>query len=143
MATKKNRRAGIEMGIKREANKPVDKFELAEAALADCENDYDKTSNSDQIVTKEKTINRVIKDGKINKVKNIKKVKTDTFSFPIEDHDLIAKLMKRANKEVEDVLSIKKSEVVRAGLRLLSNASKKDFIEAIEGVERVQTGRKS
>jgi hypothetical protein len=68
------------------------------------------------------------------------KVKTirDSFNMPFEDYALIGELKKRALAAAREV---KKSELLRAGLRLLAKAQDEVFKAAIAAVPAVKTGR--
>jgi hypothetical protein len=69
-----------------------------------------------------------------------KKQKTirDSFNMPADDYALIATLKKRALASAKEV---KKSELLRAGLKLLANMSAEAFANAINAVPAIKTGR--
>lgn len=69
-----------------------------------------------------------------------KKSKTmrDSFNMPEFDYDLIGVLKKRALAAATEV---KKSELLRAGLKVLAAMTDKDFVAAVKAVEVVKTGR--
>lgn len=69
-----------------------------------------------------------------------KKQKTirDSFNMPADDYALIATLKKRALSAAKEV---KKSELLRAGLKVLSNMSAEAFANAINAVPTIKTGR--
>ena len=62
----------------------------------------------------------------------------DSFTFPVEDHDLIQKIVNRCLRQG---VSVNKSETLRAALRLLDQLSDSDLIEAFSGIEKIKTGR--
>ncbi len=62
----------------------------------------------------------------------------DTFTFPQADHDKIASLKLRLLSQGTEA---KKSEILRAGLQLLSELSDARLSAVLGGVERVKTGR--
>lgn len=68
------------------------------------------------------------------------KVIRDSFSFPEYDYRKISELKKTC---LALGIHVKKSEILRAGLSLLTQANQEDLIKAVENVEKVQTGRPS
>lgn len=66
------------------------------------------------------------------------KVVRDTFTMPPEDYALLAQLKQRS---LNMCLETYKSELVRAGLRLLASLSDDEFRTAVQTVERVKVGR--
>lgn len=66
------------------------------------------------------------------------KLVRDTFTFPQTDYEQLGQLKKRAVKLGQDT---KKSELVRAGLALLSQLDDAALLVALSGVERLKTGR--
>lgn len=69
-----------------------------------------------------------------------RKVKTvrDSFNMPAEDYALIADLKKRALATAREV---KKSELLRAGIRMLAALKDEAFKAALAAVPSVKTGR--
>ncbi|UOA10320.1 hypothetical protein [Methylobacter sp. S3L5C] len=77
--------------------------------------------------------------GDIKKKKNPKvKVIRDSFSFPEEDYLKISELKKTC---LAAGINVKKGEILRAGLHLLTQLTLDDLKSVIEQVEKVQTGR--
>ncbi len=75
----------------------------------------------------------------VKKKKNDKpKVIRDSFSFPEQDHHKITELKKIC---LAAGVHVKKGEILRAGLNLLTNLNLPDLLQAVEKVERVRTGR--
>jgi len=73
------------------------------------------------------------------KTKAIKaKVIRDSFSFPEEDYLKISALKKAC---LAAGIHIKKGEILRAGLHLLTQLNLDELKQAVEQVEKVQTGR--
>lgn len=68
------------------------------------------------------------------------KLVRDSFTFPKTDYALIATLKQRMLQAGRE---IKKSEILRAGLAVLSGLSDQDVLQVREGVERIKTGRPS
>ena len=66
------------------------------------------------------------------------KLVRDTFTFPQTDYEQLGLLKKRTIKLGQDT---KKSELVRAGLALLSQLDDAALLAALSGVERLKTGR--
>ncbi len=76
------------------------------------------------------------KRGKIAKVKVIR----DSFSFPEQDYLKISELKKTC---LATGVHVKKSEILRAGLHVLSKLNLDELKQAVEEVEKVKTGRPS
>ncbi|MBU0620536.1 MAG: hypothetical protein KJ795_01690 [Gammaproteobacteria bacterium] len=70
-------------------------------------------------------------DGKV-------KVVRDSFSMPQADYDLIAALKQKA---LQGGLHVKKSELLRASLQVLSKLSVAQLKRAVAGLEKIKTGR--
>ncbi len=68
------------------------------------------------------------------------KVIRDSFSFPEEDYQKISALKKTC---LSAGVHIKKSEILRAGLHLLTKLDIESLKQALEQVEKVKTGRPS
>ena len=66
------------------------------------------------------------------------KVVRDSFTMPKADYEKIALLKKKC---LEAGVAVKKSELLRAGLRLLEATSDKRLLAAVAAVETVKTGR--
>lgn len=62
----------------------------------------------------------------------------DTFTLPEKDYDLI-ELCK--TKLLENKVSATKSEIIRAGLIILSKLTDKELVSSIKLVEKIRTGR--
>ena len=82
---------------------------------------------------------KVAKAGKLHKpVLKKPRLVRDSFTFPEADYALIAALKARvlgAGRE------IKKNEVLRAGLIALAAMPDEDLLKAVDGVEKIKTGR--
>jgi hypothetical protein len=74
------------------------------------------------------------------KAKRVKreKVVRDSFTMPKSDYEKLTALKQKC---LDAGVSVKKSELLRAGLLLLESAPPKRLIEAISVVETVKTGR--
>jgi hypothetical protein len=77
------------------------------------------------------------KDEKIRRAKKDKVVR-DSFTMPKSDYAKIAELKQRC---LEAGVSVKKSELLRAGLALLAAASAKQLLAAVSELDTVKTGR--
>ncbi|TKC78227.1 hypothetical protein FAZ69_32075 [Trinickia terrae] len=66
------------------------------------------------------------------------KVVRDSFTMPKSDYEKIDELKKRC---VAAGISVKKSELLRAGLHMLAFAPEKRLIAAVSALEPVKTGR--
>jgi hypothetical protein len=75
-----------------------------------------------------------IKKSKIVKAKVIR----DSFSFPEQDYLKISELKKTC---LAAGIHVKKGEILRAGLHLLTQLNLTELKQAVEKVEKVQTGR--
>ncbi len=84
----------------------------------------------------ESEIKTTSKKKKANKTKVIR----DSFSFPEQDYLKISEIKKTC---LASGVHVKKSEVLRAGLMLLSKLNITELKEVIEQVEKLQTGRPS
>lgn len=68
------------------------------------------------------------------------KLVRDGFTFPESDYALFAQLKKRA---MHLGLDVKKSELLRGGLRLLATLDDASLQKQLQAVERIKTGRPS
>lgn len=86
------------------------------------------------------TIRKAVKPSPVVKAKRAKKDKVvrDSFTMPKSDYEKIAALKLKCQ---EAGVSIKKSELLRAGLLMLEAASPKRLLAAVSAVEQVKTGR--
>jgi len=70
--------------------------------------------------------------------RNHERVIRDSFTLPANDYGLLSSLRERGLKAG---VHANKSELVRAGLRVLAGLNDKDLIVALEKVEKIKTGR--
>lgn len=86
------------------------------------------------------TIRKAVKSSPVVKAKRAKKDKVvrDSFTMPKSDYEKIAALKLKCE---EAGVSVKKSELLRAGLLMLEAASPKRLLAAVSAVEQVKTGR--
>lgn len=82
--------------------------------------------------------NQIAPFGVKKKKQDKAKVIRDSFSFPEQDHHKITELKKIC---LAAGVHVKKGEILRAGLSLLTNLNLSDLLQAVEKVERVKTGR--
>ena len=66
------------------------------------------------------------------------KVVRDSFTMPKSDYEKIAALKQKC---LAAGVSVKKSELLRAGLLMLESAAQKRLLAAVAAVEQVKTGR--
>jgi hypothetical protein len=66
------------------------------------------------------------------------KVIRDSFTMPVPDYDLIAKIKRRCLK---GQASVTKSEVLRAGLLALDAMSDRELLKTVGALTKVKTGR--
>ena len=98
-----------------------------------------KAKSSEATKTKEAVeneANAAAKKGKIVKTKVIR----DSFSFPEQDYLKISELKKTC---LAAGIHVKKGEILRAGLHLLSKLNLDELKQVVDQVEKVQTGRPS
>lgn len=66
------------------------------------------------------------------------KVVRDSFTMPQIDYDIIAELKQKALKAG---VHVKKSELLRAGLRAISKLTAAQLQKTVSGLEKIKTGR--
>lgn len=86
--------------------------------------------------TKTKPAAKEVKEKKVAQKKP--KLVRDSFTFPEDDYAQIATLKQRALNGGREV---KKTEVLRAALALLSGLSDADLLKALDGIDKLKTGR--
>ena len=117
----------IEPAIEQEVNKKTSKkSSLAKSST------LPKTKEA--VETVENEVKAPIKKNKAAKAKVIR----DSFSFPEQDYLKISELKKTC---LAAGIHVKKGEILRAGLHLLTNLNLAELKQAVEQVEKVQTGR--
>jgi len=94
------------------------------------------TETNEAVKTVESDATLPIKKSKIVKAKVIR----DSFSFPEQDYLKISELKKTC---LAAGVHVKKGEILRAGLHLLTQLNLAELKQAVEQVEKVQTGRPS
>ena len=117
----------IEPSVEKKINKKVSKKSLAAKS-----SEATETKDTDETVEAE--ANPSAKKSKIVKAKVIR----DSFSFPEQDYLKISELKKTC---LEAGIHVKKSEILRAGLLLLTKLNLAEIKQVVEQVEKVQTGR--
>ncbi|CAB3756577.1 hypothetical protein [Paraburkholderia humisilvae] len=80
---------------------------------------------------------KTTKDEKARRAKKDKVVR-DSFTMPKSDYEKLAELKQRC---LDGGVSVKKSELLRAGLALLAAAPPKRLIAAVSALDTVKTGR--
>ncbi len=99
-----------------------------------------KSSEATETKVAVETLEKEVKpSGKKSKIVKAKVIR-DSFSFPEQDYLKISELKKTC---LAAGIHVKKGEILRAGLHLLSKLSLAELKQAVEQVEKVQTGRPS
>ncbi|RKT26403.1 hypothetical protein B0G69_2148 [Paraburkholderia sp. RAU2J] len=93
-----------------------------------------KTKPSATVKTKPSKANAEVKAKRAKKDKVVR----DSFTMPQSDYEKIAALKLKC---LAAGVSIKKSELLRAGLLMLESAAPKRLLAAVSAVEQVKTGR--
>ena len=119
----------IEPSVDKKINRKSSKKSLAAESSEAAE-----TKETDETVETE--ANTSSKKSKIAKTKVIR----DSFSFPEQDYLKISELKKTC---LAAGIHVKKGEILRAGLHLLSKLNLTELKQAVDQVEKVQTGRPS
>ena len=119
--------SAIEPSIEKEANKRGSKkSSMAKSSVA--------TETKEAVETVENEVKPSIKKSRIVKPKVIR----DSFSFPEQDYLKISELKKTC---LAAGIHVKKGEILRAGLHLLTKLNLDELKQVVEQVEKVQTGR--
>ena len=92
------------------------------------------TETKEAVETVETDANPPLKKSKTVKAKSIR----DSFSFPEQDYLKISELKKTC---LAAGIHVKKGEILRAGLHLLTKLNLAELKKAVDQVEKVQTGR--
>ena len=103
-----------------------------------------KASKKSSIASEATETNEAVKSDATPPIKKNKIVKAkvirDSFSFPEQDYLKISELKKTC---LAAGVHVKKGEILRAGLHLLTQLNLAELKQAVEQVEKVQTGRPS
>jgi len=117
---KRNTKSALKGSLLLEEQTVKDRFEKAESLLGG------KTESTS-----------LEKENGASKTENVKVVR-DSFTMPQADYELITLLKKRS---LQSGIETNKSEILRAGLLALNQMTERDFLDKIETVEKVKTGR--
>jgi hypothetical protein len=117
----------IEPSIEKKTNKKTTKKSLA--AKSSEANELKEIEDTGEVEANPST-----KKSKSGKAKVIR----DSFSFPKQDYQKISDLKKTC---LEAGIHVKKGEVLRAGLNLLTKLNLEELKAAMDQVEKVPTGR--
>ena len=121
---KKNIKNALTSSLKAEEDAVSKRFDKADTFLNKDKKNHFSSLSKLKIATKSKP----------------EKVIRDAFTFPENDHKLISDLKKKGLKlEVQ----LNKSEIVRAGLHVLSELSKDKLKAVFVDIEKIKTGRPS
>jgi hypothetical protein len=108
-----------------------------DTATADAQPAPTKAVKQKRVATVDAAPVSVAAEGKTKRVKK-EKVLRDSFTMPKSDYVKIAALKQKC---LDAGVSVKKSEILRAGPLLLESAPAKRLLAAISAVETVKTGR--
>ena len=111
--------------------KKINKKDSKKSSIAKSSED---TETKEAFETAENEANPSIKKSKIAKAKVIR----DSFSFPEQDYLKISDLKKTC---LAAGIHVKKSEILRAGLHMLTKLNLAELKKAVDQVEKVRTGR--
>ncbi|MBE9082845.1 hypothetical protein IQ278_12045 [Tolypothrix sp. LEGE 11397] len=122
MANNKNLKSALVKSLKAEDEAVRDRFEKADSLLLTASRpivDFQDEPQQDKVTPETKVIR-------------------DTFTMPIDDHALIATIQQRC---LQSAVNANKSEIIRAGLQILSRMSSEQLVETINNLEKVKIGR--
>jgi hypothetical protein len=97
-----------------------------------------KTAPAPKAAAEEAAAKPAKKPKKEKKAEGKVKVVRDSFTMPQADYDLIGTLK---HKALQAGIHAKKSELLRAGLQLLSGLGAAQLKRAVAGLEKIKTGR--
>lgn len=117
---KRNMKSALKGSLLMEEQTVKDRFEKAESLLG---GKAEATGDEREVVKPEKEQVKVVRD---------------SFTMPQADYELLKRLKKRSLKSG---IETNKSEILRAGLMALNQMTEDDFLNKIETVEKVKTGR--
>jgi hypothetical protein len=117
----------IEQSIQKEVNKKGSK----KSSMTKSSEAIETTEALEAVETEEKPAVKRVKIVKANVIR-------DSFSFPEQDYLKISELKKTC---LAAGFHVKKGEILRAGLHLLTKLNLDELKQAVEQVEKVQTGR--
>lgn len=124
--TKRNLKSALTTSLKEEDKAVQNRFEKAESLITD----KPRLIEAPQVEPPKEAIADVLPPEK--------KVIRDTFTMPSEDYDLIAVIQERC---LQSAINVTRSEIVRAGLRMLGNLNDEKLTQALKAVEKIKSGR--
>ncbi len=116
----KNMKGALGASLKAEETAVKNRFERAETALA--RNDVAAASRPEAAP-----------------MPDTLRVKRDSFTMPVADHERIAQLQKRCMK---GEIGASKSEILRAGLAALDALTDEQLAAVVRSLDKVKTGRR-
>ncbi|MCC5624401.1 cytochrome P450 [Nostoc sp. CHAB 5715] len=123
---KRNLKSALTTSLKEEDKAVQTRFEKAESLLAD----------------KPRSIDAPQAEPPKEEIADVppleKKVIRDTFTMPSEDYELIAVIQERC---LQSAMNVTRSEIVRAGLRMLHDLNDEKLTQALKAVEKIKSGR--
>lgn len=127
---RKNLKSALTTSLQAENAAVKDRFEKAESLLSDKPRPIDPIDTPHQELQKQD----------IADIATPEKVIRDTFTMPSTDYDLIAAIQHRC---LQSALNVTRSEIVRAGLKILNELSDENLMQAMQAVEKIKSGRPS
>ena len=126
---KRNLKSALTNSLKAEDNAVRDRFEKADSLLGE-----KQSANNESLAAEKQT--------EVTQTEAVpqKKVVRDTFTMPTEDYELIGIIQQRC---LQSAYNATRSEIVRAGIKLLNELSDEKLLQALKAVEKIKTGRPS
>ena len=139
----RDRRSALNSSMKAEEEAIKSRFERAETALARNELPSEHHGSTENGQAKQAAVPphlvTTTQDAPLERViEEEPRVKRDSFTMPLADYERIADLQKKCLK-VQTRAS--KSEILRAGLMVLSAMNEDDLAQVIDELPKVKTGR--
>lgn len=125
---KRNLKSALTNSLKAEDNAVRDRFEKADSLLGE-----KQSANNESLPEKQTEVTQT-------EAVPQKKVVRDTFTMPTEDYELIGIIQQRC---LQSAYNATRSEIVRAGIKLLNELSDEKLLQALKAVEKIKTGRPS
>ena len=122
---KRNMKAALKSSLENEEKSVKDRFEVAESVITQSE--------------RRKSQNSLSRSQAAQSQSEAEKVKRDTFTIPEKDYKLIHELKMRCMKAG---VGVSKSELIRAGIILLSEIPSHELVNIVGRLDRLKVGRK-
>ncbi|BAY08171.1 hypothetical protein [Calothrix sp. NIES-2098] len=125
---KRDLKSALKTSLKEEDTAVQSRFEKAESLLGE----------KPHLADTPQSVSEPSKQEEIAVSPSEKKVVRDTFTMPADDYELIAAIQERC---LQSALNVTRSEIVRAGLRMLHDLSNEELTNALKAVEKIKSGR--